>query len=104
MKINVFGIVFTVRLAEIPDNLAGLCDYDRKKIYISHRQSIEEVWTTLLHELGHALMIRSGVAQSVSNDVIEIIVENYSRMLAEIISVGERDRILSGLKKKKARK
>lgn len=100
MKINIFGLEIEVFLAELDGTVAGLYYPQDKKVLIESRQPEKDIWTTFIHELGHVLLLRTGIGQSVSGDVMEIIVENYSTMLDELISEREKKRIVKKLSSK----
>ena len=63
----------------------GLFIADKDLIWINPKQSEEDQWRTLFHELGHATMYRNGVRFSgeVPEGLEEIIVETFSSVFFE---------------------
>ena len=62
----------------------GFYNYDNHTIEIGPHHSADELFKTMIHELGHSILDRLGVVRtSVHSDVNEIIVEGYSRFIHE---------------------
>lgn len=53
----------------------------KKTILIDAHLDAEDILPTLIHELGHALFSLISINQAVSNDIEEIIVDNYANMI-----------------------
>jgi len=47
----------------------------------------DEFWHTLVHELGHALIRRSGLRQGLSMEMEEVIVQNYATVFTELFKM-----------------
>jgi Zn-dependent peptidase ImmA (M78 family) len=50
----------------------GLCDYDKKMIYIEKSQTDESKYDTLIHEATHYFLILAGLDQRISESENEI--------------------------------
>lgn len=59
----------------------GLCDYDKKIIYIEKNQSKESKRDTLIHELNHYFMILCGMDQRLSESEVEM----YCQLIAAFV-------------------
>jgi len=81
--VDVMGLL--VRMSYNGENVDEAGHYDRttKCIVISEEEKGQRYVRTVLHELGHALLDRSGVHQAISEELEEVIVEVYSNFLAE---------------------
>lgn len=62
--------------------LAGYFDIDKNTIMVGHIGEKED-YKTLIHELGHALVFRSGLAQIISLEAQEILCEALSHFIYE---------------------
>jgi Zn-dependent peptidase ImmA (M78 family) len=86
-KFQVFGQEIKVELKKGPlfvsdQPVLGYYDTENKLIVIDKSLSIEQKFTTLYHELGHALLYRMGLEKtSLHHDVHEMIVEAYAKFL-----------------------
>jgi hypothetical protein len=79
MKLTVFGHTYQVKIQKIDD--AAFVDYDSKTITINPD---EDFISCLLHEGFHAVLRRTGIHQAqLSDDLEEIIVENFAIFLVE---------------------
>lgn len=117
-KIDVLGRKYKItnkipkKHPDLPDTYMGLCMDDIGLIYLNKDlREGEEYWTTLFHELGHAVMYRNGVRFSgaIPLELEEIIVETmasgyynlFKQMLKELMKNANgssdiyRDKILS---------
>jgi Zn-dependent peptidase ImmA (M78 family) len=59
----------------------GLCDYDKRIIYIEKNQSKESKRDTLIHELNHFFMILCGMDQRLAESEIEM----YCQLIAAFV-------------------
>lgn len=89
-KINVLGKDYKI-LKNIPKKweleineaeFMGLCFDMKASIFVNPELTGEDYWTTLFHEVGHAVMYRSGVRNSgaITKEVEEIIVETMANV------------------------
>lgn len=84
---NIKGVTYKVIITDKIDS-AGQCDPENKKIYIHSQMNKENKELTLYHELGHALLTEVGVIQtSVNADMQEIIVENFSHLIFDLLKL-----------------
>jgi Zn-dependent peptidase ImmA (M78 family) len=80
------GTKYTIKCVEkIDDSSIAMCDTDKKIIWLTNSRTPKEKRLDLLHEIGHCLFKEIGLDQCISDDVEEIIVENYSSMLSKYI-------------------
>lgn len=91
-EIELFGKVFTVtekkKIMYEGDECEGLFLPDTCEIYIKKDLNRENKVKTFIHELGHAMIWRTGLKQSnLSEELEEIIVENYSTFLWELFDL-----------------
>jgi len=57
----------------------GEIDFTKREIYLSKEiKSQEDLYSTLLHEMMHAILHEAGLTQIISGDNQELIVENIS--------------------------
>jgi Zn-dependent peptidase ImmA (M78 family) len=87
IKFNVFGIgvslVFQDKFS-IETGYAGLYEIDKHKITVDSSLVGKDKHSTIWHEFFHAVFFRTGLSQtSVSRDVQEVIVENFSIAVIE---------------------
>lgn len=84
MIFEVFGVRVPVIKADLSDeNLAGKYDPKTKTIFVEARQNTESFVHSVLHELGHAMLHRTGMNQSLPGEIEELIVENFATLLIE---------------------
>lgn len=71
-------------------NYDGICLREQREIVINPDLDLLEQYKTLWHEIGHALLSRSGVIYSggLSAELEEIIVENYANLIHDIFFNG----------------
>jgi Zn-dependent peptidase ImmA (M78 family) len=70
----------------ILNDVMGLCDPNKHMIYIHKFLSKKDKELVLYHELGHALLFEIGLQQtSIPMDIHEIIVENFSGLIYQIL-------------------
>lgn len=81
-SVKIFGQRFKVKVVPLHGYL-GLCDRATNTLYVESNQSEKEIYQTLLHEIGHAVVGRTGIAQALSPEVEEIIVENIATAIIE---------------------
>ena len=62
----------------------GLCDYDKRIIYIEQNQSKESKRDTLIHELNHYFMILCGMDQRLSESEVEMYCQLISAFVVDI--------------------
>lgn len=80
---NIFGNKYRIKHIDISKSgTDGLCCHENKVIVIDKSLKGDEYSATLLHELGHAMFYSISLHQtSISPDLEEIIVENFSKMI-----------------------
>lgn len=87
--LSVFGSLVKVEVIDglHAEGIAGAYNGTLKKIYISIEQQKEDATHTLLHELGHAIIDRTGIRQSLSSELEEVIVENFATGILENFTI-----------------
>lgn len=85
MKLNIFGLQVPVYHKEIDDkNLRGYYDTQAKEIFIAKEMKGHDFWNTMVHELIHAALYRTGFGQTqMPHDLHEMICENISVAICE---------------------
>jgi Zn-dependent peptidase ImmA (M78 family) len=82
---NVFGVKYKLKIVDMsPQGYAGLCDREKKIIYIDTSLVNDEaqLYTTLAHELGHAMFFEASIIQAgIPHEVEEIIVDLISKIV-----------------------
>ncbi|MEE4244540.1 MAG: hypothetical protein V2I33_03970 [Kangiellaceae bacterium] len=64
--------------------VAGICDFPDKILWISMNQDHEHIIITIFHELFHAYTRRSGIYNAtLSHDTEEIIADQFATVIAE---------------------
>ncbi len=87
-KFCVLGQDVTVEYSEAPlvdennRQLAGFFDIKKNHIVV-HDETDKDTMKTLIHELVHALIYRSGVAQIITVEAQEILCESLSHFIYE---------------------
>lgn len=79
----IFGDVYRVIKIRIKGGIAGDCDSEKKIIKICPKQTQKQKLHTLLHEMNHAVIFRTGIFQAVDEKVIETISENIATAILE---------------------
>jgi Zn-dependent peptidase ImmA (M78 family) len=79
---NVLGCRYTARIVtRMPEGFEGalgLCDTTTKTIYILKGVPVAHRREILRHELGHAVMSQCGADQSISSELVEVIVQSFA--------------------------
>lgn len=86
-KLDVLGSKVTVKIKKIEDEntVAEFCD---KTNTITIQPTDENKYKSLLHELGHAYWLRSGIFQATRNEEIEeVFCETFSHLIYDNIIV-----------------
>lgn len=79
----IFGREFTVSVEEIEGGDLGACNPNTEEIKISPDQRQKDRLHSLIHEMGHAVIYRTGIFQGLDEKVIEVIVENMATAILE---------------------
>jgi len=85
-----YSIVYCHELRSGGQDLAGLCEPNRRVIYIN--TDFEPIEETLLHELFHAEFSESGLHQTNvwNHDLEELVVEMLSKAMAHLYNLRKR--------------
>jgi len=83
--INVLGEKWKIqRLAGLKENgIMGKCIFKDRLIVIDSTLTGHDLEHTLIHELGHALIYRSSIYQSLPHEIEEILVDIYGTFLLD---------------------
>jgi hypothetical protein len=98
MKLDILGAKYSVIMTDLTNsNAMGECYKAQKIIKIHDKLEGEELLSTMIHEVIHAMFYESGLNQtSVNGDIEEIIAEQGSRVITSFFK--------KMLKKKKKKK
>lgn len=83
----VFGNKVPIKFfEETSPELASICGYCQKEplaIFINETLSSKNKASTVLHELGHAIIFSAGLDQVLTAEVQEIICEQFAKVISE---------------------
>lgn len=83
-SVNLFGLKIPIKYIDMKETEAcGLYSHEKKIIVIEKSQIGLVAQHTLLHECVHAIFDRTGINQSLSSDLEEVICENIATFLVE---------------------
>lgn len=83
-SINVFGTRYRVKFVDT-DLFAGLCDSAKRTIFINANQAKDQILSTYLHEVFHAMQFTLGMHNALSREMMEMIAENSAVMVMECL-------------------
>jgi len=63
----------------------GTTDYINKTIKYDSALKGDMLKRCLIHELGHAVQFETGLRQALNDDILEIITENFSNVINDLI-------------------
>jgi Zn-dependent peptidase ImmA (M78 family) len=86
-SVNVLGTKYKVLHKKINPNLLGLCDKDKKLIYINTGQSKKEAIYTYYHELIHAIFRENNLDAIISDEMEELVCLATEKVLDAIAPV-----------------
>ena len=78
------GYKIKVKMVDTMD-FAGLYDNQKNTIYLSTRQSQEDLEKTFYHECIHVLQYKTGIHQAVSRELMEVMAETGSNLIFDLI-------------------
>ena len=82
-----------VRVAGLKEaGIMGKCIFAKKMIALDASLKDYDLEHTLLHELGHALIYRSSIYQSLPHEIEEILVDIFGTFLLDNFSLKIKDR------------
>jgi hypothetical protein len=87
MKVNILGKSYLVKfIKEIPGHpdCAGICCPETNTIYILSTLKAEKKKEVLYHEIIHAVIEESGVAQSILPQIEEVICDTVGKTFARL--------------------
>lgn len=86
---NIYGlkvrVIMRKRLKhpETGELCMGLFDPEKNIIYIQSELSEQDKWSTLCHEVVHAMQFRMGYMQALPGDFLETMAETFGNIIAE---------------------
>jgi hypothetical protein len=82
---DVFGTKYKVKAADLTLYEAhGLCCNEKHTILLDKKLKGQDVYETMLHELGHAMFYTLGFRQTaIDLNLEELIVENFSKLICK---------------------
>ena len=88
-KVNIFGTDYQIVKQSLDSESHAVVYFGSKKILLdvdSHRGDKTKMWKTLFHELFHGALHETGVHQTLSPELEEIIVDNLARFTVNFLS------------------
>jgi len=83
-SVNVLGQKVPIKHCEMQDGYIGLFWPDDNRIEINIDCPKEKLAESIVHEIGHAIIKRSGLDQTqISHDVQEIICDQFAKVITE---------------------
>lgn len=79
----IFGVIYKVYYTRIKGGLSGDCDPNRAIIRVCPLSPRKSQLHTLLHEMIHAVIFRTGIFQALDHKSIETICENIATAILE---------------------
>ena len=88
-KLNILGSKWTIkRLTGLKDKgILGKCVFREKVIYLDADLKGYELDHTLIHEIGHSIIFRSSIYQSLNYELEEVLVDIYATALLDNFSL-----------------
>ena len=88
-SLNIFGKKVPVKVIDglMESGIAGLFKPQTEEIYIAKKQTKDDAVHTLLHEIGHAVIQRTGIKQAIPHEIEEVIVENMATVIIENFTI-----------------
>jgi hypothetical protein len=86
-KLNVFGTVYKIKFVDSGGMFAGLCDMQKKTIYLDIHQSKEQMIGTYIHEAIHAMQFSLAFNQAISREMMEMMAENTAVLVMQMMKV-----------------
>jgi len=69
------------------EDAEGTCCDRKKRIRIDALLKNDDFKRTLLHEIGHSIMYETGLAQGLSEEIQEVITENFSNVIIDLFHI-----------------
>lgn len=90
ITINVLGEAWKIKRIEglKEAGIMGKCVFKDRMIALDASLKGHDLEHTLIHELGHALIYRSSIYQSLPHEIEEILVDIYGTFLLDNFSLG----------------
>ena len=84
-KLNIFGLTVSVETTNklMEKGVSGLYMAQESKILVDTGQFKGDAVQTLLHEIGHSVIDRTGIRQTLSDELEEVIVDNIATAITE---------------------
>lgn len=83
-SLPVFGVKYKIRFVDT-DLFAGLCDPEKKTIFINRNQSKENIEITYWHEVFHAMQFSLGMNNAISREMMEMLAENSAKLVVQCL-------------------
>jgi len=74
---KIMGETIKIKMVDTME-FAGMYDDKKNTIYISTKQSVDDMEKTLYHECIHVLQYKTGIHQAVSRELLEVMAETGS--------------------------
>lgn len=86
-KLNVFGTVYKIKIVDSSGMFAGLCDSQKKTIFLDIHQSKEQMMATYLHEVVHAMQFVLAYNQFMSRGEMEFMAEHTATLIMQLLTI-----------------
>ena len=87
-NVKIKGECYKIKLLDglehLEKNAEGICDKEKKIIYIDGSRNNEQREKTFLHEVCHAILHECGVDQALNDEIEEVICESISTGMHKI--------------------
>jgi len=86
---NIYGLKVKVKIKknlvhpETGEPCMGLFDPDKATIWLNEGMDEKQTWSTITHEVVHAMQFRLGYFQTMPMDFLENMAETFGNMIAE---------------------
>lgn len=86
-KVNVFGTIYKIKFIDSGGMFAGLCDSNKRIIFLDINQSKEQMISTYIHECVHAMQFSLAFNQAISREMMELMAENTATLIMQMMKV-----------------
>ncbi len=86
-KLNIMGTEFSISYGKLPNNELGETIGVERKIRISNKLSGEQLKSTIIHELLHAILYITGQSERLDHDFEEAIVIALEHGLTPLVDL-----------------
>lgn len=83
--IDIFGTTYTIIIEKdlVRSGIIGNCDKLKKVIMLDDSLKGDDYWSTLLHEIFHAVFHELSFIQAISPDLEEVVIDNLANAVVK---------------------